>query len=154
MFNLSYAHFANAYRRYASRDAQTLAAELGWAEQGAQRANGALVTSLALLAVGAPLTGTQAIAAGPLAGRRVCRGANRLADWLSERYALPEIIPLDHGLGEVAGQLFGRRGIVAFVQGNGPSGGLIGLVDGRNAQPLCCKAAACHPLDIRFWELR
>ena len=26
MFNLSYAHFANAYRRYASRDAQTLAA--------------------------------------------------------------------------------------------------------------------------------
>ena len=33
-------------------------------------ANGALVTSLALLAVGAQLTGTQAIAAGPLAGRR------------------------------------------------------------------------------------
>ena len=71
MFNLSYAHFANAYRRYASRDVQTLAAELGWEEQGAQRANGALVTSLALLSVGAPLTGTQAIAAGPLAGRRV-----------------------------------------------------------------------------------
>ena len=117
MFNLSYAHFANAYRRYASRDVQTLAAELGWAEQGAQRANGALVTSLALLSVGAPLTGRQAIAAGPLAGRRVCRGANRLADWLSERYALPEIIPLDQGLGEVAGQLFGRRGIVAFIQG-------------------------------------
>ena len=42
MFNLSYANFANAYRRYASRDAQTLAAELGWAEQGAQRANSAL----------------------------------------------------------------------------------------------------------------
>lgn len=154
MFNLSYAHFANAYRRYASRDAQTLAAELGWAEQGAQRASGVLVTSLALLAVGAPLTGTQAIAAGPLAGRRVCRGADRLADWLSERYALPEIIPLDHGLGDAACHLFGRRGIVAFVQGNGPSGGLIGLLDGRNALPLCCKAAACHPLDIRFWELR
>ena len=32
--------------------------------------------------------------------------------------------------------------------------GLIGLLDGRNAQPLCCKAAARHPLDIRFWELR
>ena len=47
MFNLSYAHFANAYRRYASRDAQTLAAELGWAEQGAQRASGALVEVLA-----------------------------------------------------------------------------------------------------------
>ena len=154
MFNLSYANFANAYRRYASRDVRTLAAELGWAEQITQRANGALVTSLALLAVGAPLTGTQAIAAGPLAGRRVCHGANRLADWLSERYALPEIIPLEQGLGDVACQLFGRRGIVAFVQGNGPSGGLISLLDGRNAQPLCCKAAARHPLDIRFWELR
>jgi hypothetical protein len=84
----------------------------------------------------------------------VCRGANRLADWLSERYALPEIIPLDQGLGEVAGKLFGRRGIVAFIQGNGPSGGLIGLLDGHSAQSLCCKAAARHPLDIRFWELR
>lgn len=154
MFNLSYANFANAYRRYASHDARTLAAELGWAEPGGQHTNGALVTSLALLAVGAPLIGTQAIAAGPLAGRRVCHGANRLADWLSERYALPEIIPLEQGLGDVACQLFGRRGIVAFVQGNGPSGGLISLLDGRNAQPLCCKAAARHPLDIRFWELR
>ncbi len=154
MFNLNYNQFASAYRRYASRDAQTLVAELGWTGQRSPGSNGALLTSLALLAAGAPLAGTHAIAAGPLAGRRVCRGANRLADWLAERYALPEIIPLDRGLGEVVCQLFGRRGIVAFIQGNGPFGGLIGLLDGRNAQALCCRAAACHPVEIRFWELR
>jgi len=152
MFNLSYANFANAYRRHAAIDRQALAAELGWAERP-RSANGALITSLALLSLGAPLAGSQIIAAGPLAGGRVFIGANHLADWLGERFVKPEVIMLDRGLGDVAYQLFGRYGIVAFMQGNGPNGGLIGLLDGRNAQTLCCSAESRHPLEVRFWEL-
>lgn len=152
MFNLSCANFANAYRRYGATDRQALAAELGWAE-ASRFANGALVTSLALLSLGISLAGSQVIPAGPLAGGRVFNGANHLADWLSERFAEPEIITLDRGLGDVAYQLLGRRGIVAFMQGNGPSGGLVGLLDGRNAQTLCCAAESRHPLEVRFWEL-
>lgn len=152
MFNLSYANFANAYRRYAVIDRQALAAELGWAESP-RCANGALITSLALLSLGVPLAGSQVVAAGPLAGGRLFNGANHLADWLGERFAEPEIIAQDGGLGDVAYQLFGRRGIVAFMQGNGPTGGLIGLLDGRNAPTLCCAAEIRHPLEVRFWEL-
>ena len=153
MLNLSYANFANAYRHYASLDRSSLSAELGWEERGAQFTNGALLASLALLTLGSPVPGTQRIEAGHLIGRRVCNGANRLADWLSERHVTPEIIPLEQGLSDVAYQLFGRRGIVAFIQGTGPAGGLIGLLDGRNA-PFLCRAAESHyPLEIRFWEL-
>ena len=154
MFNLSYANFANAYRRYAALDGNDLLADLGWERQTGVPGNGAVRTSLALLSLGVPLAGSQRISAGPLTGGRAFNGANRLADWLGERFANPEIIPLDQGLAEVAYSLFGRRGIVAFIQGSGPRGGLIGLLDGRNAQALCCAADSKHPLEVRFWELR
>ena len=153
MFNLSYANFADTYRRQAAIGSRALAAELGWTEQ-IRGTNGAVITSLALLSLGIPVAGSQVITAGPLTGGRVCKGANHLADWLAERFAKPEIIPLDRGLADVAYQLFGRRGIVAFMQGNGPVGGLIGLLDGRNAQTLCCAAESRYPLEVRFWELR
>ncbi|HLO63643.1 MAG TPA: hypothetical protein VK165_11865 [Azonexus sp.] len=153
MFNLSYANFANAWRRYAEAGGTRLLAELGSDVQSARLGNGALLTSFALLSLGVPLPGSQRISAGPLAGARVFNGANRLADWLSERFATPEIISLEQGLGEVAYHLFGRRGIVAFIQGSGPQGGLIGLLDGRNANALCCVAETKHPLEVRFWEL-
>lgn len=153
MFNLSYANFANAYRRYAEAGGATLQAELGGDVHSVRLGNGALLTSLALLSLGVPLSGSQRISAGPLAGGRVFNGADRLADWLSKRFAAPEIISLEQGLGEVAYQLFGRRGIVAFVQGGGPQGGQIGLLDGRNASSLCCAAEIKHPLEVRIWEL-
>lgn len=154
MFNLSYANFANAYRRYAAQDGNNLLAELGWERQTGVLGNGALLVSLALISLGVPLAGSQRISAGSLTGGRAFNGANRLADWLGERFAVPEIIPLDQGLAEVAYSLFGRRGIVAFIQGSGPRGGLIGLLDGTNAQALCCAADCKHPLEVRFWELR
>lgn len=154
MFNLSYANFANAWRRFAELDGEQLLADLGCDSQSAQLGNGAMLTSLALLSLGIPLAGSQRIATGPLAGGRAFNGANQLADWLGERFATPEIIPLDQGLGQAAYQLFGRRGIVAFIQGNGPRGGLIGLLDGCNANALCCAAQNKHPLELRFWELR
>ncbi len=154
MFNLSYANFANAWRRFAELDGEQLLADLGCDSQSAQLGNGAMLTSLALLSLGIPLGGSLRIATGPLAGGRVFNGANQLADWLGERFATPEIIPLDQGLGQAAYQLFGRRGIAAFIQGNGPSGGLIGLLDGCNANALCCAAQNKHPLELRFWELR
>jgi hypothetical protein len=154
MFNLSYADFTNAYRRYATQDGANLLDDLGWEQQACLPGNGALLTSLALLSLGIPLAGSQRILAGPLNGGRAFNGANRLADWLGERFALPEIIPLDQGLAEVGYQLFGRRGIVAFIQGSGPRGGLISLLDGRNAHALCRAADSRHPLEVRFWELR
>lgn len=154
MFNLSYANFANAWRRFAELDGEQLLAELGCDSQSAQLGNGAMLTSLALLSLGIPLGGSLRVATGPLAGGSVFNGANQLADWLSERFATPEIIPLDQGLGQAAYQLFGRRGIAAFIQGNGPRGGLIGLLDGCNANALCCAAQNKHPLELRFWELR
>ncbi len=153
MFNLSYANFANTYRRYATQDGRSLLADLGWEPQSGLLGNGAILTSLALLTLGIPLPGSQPIAAGPLTGGRVFNGANRLADWLGERFATPENIPLDHELGDVAYLLFGRRGIVAFIQGSGPGGGLIGLLDGTNASTLCSMAQRKHPLEVRFWEL-
>lgn len=154
MFNLSYANFATAYRRYTIVDSQTLLADLECDEQSAQIGNGALLISLALLSLGIPLAGSHRIAAGALAGRRAFTGANRLADWLGERFATPEIIPLDHGVAELTYPLFGRRGIVAFIQGSGSRGGLIGLLDGRNAHVMCRIAHSKHPLETRFWELR
>lgn len=152
MFPLSYQNFANAYRRYHRLDKDSLFAELGW--QAGQRAHSdALVTSLALLSAGAPLAGDAPVEAGALAGRRAFTGANRLADWLVAHLGEPTLIPMDGGLGEVAYQLYGKRGIVAFIQGSGPQGGSIGLVDGANGAPLCCAAELHHPLEVRFWEL-
>lgn len=154
MFNLSYASFANAWRRYATLDDNRLQIELGWAHPPGQRGNGALITSLALLTLGMPLPGTHLILAGPLTGSRAFTGANRLADWLGQRYAPSQALALEHGLAEAAATLYGRRGILAFIQGSGPQGGLIGLLDGTNAQALCRAADTKHPLEARFWELR
>lgn len=156
MFNLSYARFTKAYRHYAGLDQASLWETLGWADKTSAAGdirNGALLTSLALLTCAVPLAGTRRLDAGPLAGAKAFNGPNQLADWLSSRHAAPEILPLDQGLNHVANQLFGRRGIVAFIQGSGPQGGLIGLLDGSNAGPLCCAAELKHPLEVRFWAL-
>ena len=156
MFNLSYQHFANAYRRFERQDKDALFANLGWPAQdgaGGHVRNGAVLTSLALISAGAPLNGSLRILAGPQQGGRAFNGANRLADWLGEHFGEPEVIPLDKGLNDVAEQLFGRRGIVAFIQGSGPQGGSIGLLDGRNATSLCRAAELHHPLEVRFWAL-
>lgn len=156
MFNLNYANFSNAYRRYAPLDKGNLFNILGWADKAGSSGyvrNGAVLTSLALLSSGVPLSGSLRIEAGPLAGGKVFKGSNRLADWLSVRHEAPEILSLDKGLAEVAYQLFGRRGIVAFIQGSGPQGGVIGLLDGRNSGALCCAAELKHPLEVRFWQL-
>jgi len=156
MFNLSYANFSVAYRRYAALDQGSLLEALGWADNAGScpyARNGALLTSLALLSCGIPLSGSLRIEGGPLAGGKAFNGANRLADWLSVRHDVPEILSLDKGLSEIAYQLFGRRGIVAFMQGTGPQGGLIGLVDGRNAGVICSAAASKYPLEVCFWPL-
>lgn len=156
MFNLNYANFSNAYRRYAALDKENLFSTLGWADKAGSFGhvrNGAVLTSLALLSSGVPLSGSLRIDGGKLAGGKAFNGANRLADWLSVRHQAPEILSLDKGLAEVAYQLFGRRGIVAFIQGSGPQGGLIGLLDGRNAGAMCCAAELKHPIEVRFWPL-
>lgn len=154
MLNLSYANFAKAWRHYAELDQGSLLDALGWTEAGvAELRNGAVRTSLALLACGIPIRGSLRIEAGPLAGGKVYNGADRLADWLATHYTPPETLTLEHGLTAVADQLFARRGIVAFTQGSGPRGGLIGLLDGRCADQICATAAGKHPLDVRFWPL-
>lgn len=156
MLNLNFATLVKAYRHYAALPPAELLAGLGWAERAGSPGyarNGAILTSLALLSCSTPLSGPLRIEAGPLAGRKVENGANRLADWLAERHLAPELIPLAGGLGQVAYQLFGRRGIVAFIQGNGPAGGEIALIDGRNATAQCIAAETCHPLEVRFWEI-
>ena len=156
MLNLNYATLVKTYRYYAVLKPADLLETLGWQGKSvahAGLANGALLTSLALLSAGAPLCGPLKVEAGPLAGGKVQNGANRLADWLGERHQAPEILSLDSGPEEVAYQLFGRRGLVAFIQDAGPSGGAIALLDGHNASALCNAAQTCHPLEVRFWEI-
>jgi len=156
MLSLNYPSFSTAYRRYAELDTGALFAALGWAEKAGMPGysrNGAVLTSLALLACGIPLNGGVPIEAGPLAGGRVFNGANRLAEWLGMRHESPEILPMDKGLAEVAYQLHGRRGIVAFIQASGPQGGFIALSDGRNAGALCHAAETKHPQEVHFWAL-
>lgn len=156
MLNLNFATLIKGYRHYAALSQAELLSSLGWAERAGAPGyglNGAIQTSLALLTCSAPLSGLLRIEAGPLAGRKVENGANRLADWLSVRHQTPEIISLDGGLGQVAYQLFGRRGIVAFIQGAGPAGGEIAVIDGRDAAAHCIAAEICHPLEVRFWEI-
>lgn len=156
MLNLNFATLIHSYRHYARMPPAELLASLGWDERAGSPGyarNGALLTSLALLGCSAPLAGPLKIEAGPLAGRKAQNGANRLADWLGERHGAPEIISLDGGLGQVANQLFGRRGIVAFIQGSGPAGGDIAVIDGRDAVAACIAAETCHPLAVRFWAI-
>lgn len=150
MFNLSYTGFAQAWRRHASAGSVGIT---GADPSALQLDNGAFLASLALLSHGIPVAGSRRIDAGPLTGGRAFTGANAMADWLGERFAPPENLPIEHGLGEIADRLFGRRGIVAFVSGNGPQGGLIGLLDGSNAHILCAAAQHKHPHEVRFWAL-
>ncbi|MCE1239541.1 MAG: type VI secretion system amidase effector protein Tae4 [Azonexaceae bacterium] len=157
MFNLSYAHFANAYRRFAGLDKNSLFVSLGWEDVAGGTGyvrNGAVLTSLALLSAGVSLSGNLRVASGALQGGKVFNGANRLAEWLSERFGEPEVFAFDSGPGDVAYRLFGRRGILSFIEpGGGPRGGEIGLLDGRNASALCCAAGIHHPSEACFWEL-
>lgn len=156
MFILSYANFSTAYRRYAQLDQKSLFDLLGWADPAGlpgHAANGAVLTSLALLAAGIPVNGSVKIEAGPLAGSKAINGANRLAEWLAQRHTAPEILSLDAGMPGIVDSLLGRRGIVAFIQGTGPAGGMIGLLDGRNAGALCRAAEHKHPLAVHFWAL-
>src|SRR6185369_10644352 len=83
MLNLNYVTLAAAYRRYAAVAPAALREALGWSAYSSTPAyarNGAVLTSLALLSAGVPLSGPLRIEAGPLAGRKVQNGANRLAD--------------------------------------------------------------------------
>lgn len=156
MLNLNYATLARAYRHYAALSPAELFESLGWSDQAAHSGhagNGAVLTSLALLAANVPVSGPLQIKAGPLAGRKVQNAANRLAEWFAVHHQSPEILALDQGLEDVAYQLFGRRGIVAFIQGTGPAGGSIALLDGHNAAALCAAAQLCHPLEVHFWEI-
>ncbi|MBI2278005.1 MAG: hypothetical protein HYU74_11680 [Dechloromonas sp.] len=156
MLNLNYLTLATAYRRYAALAPAALLEALGWARYAdtpAYARNGAVLTSLALLSAGVPLNGPLRIEAGPLVGRKVQNGANRLADWLGAHHQPPEMLPLDNGLGGITEQLFGRRGIVAFIQGSGPAGGAVALLDGHNAAAACIAAQPKHPLEVRFWEI-
>ncbi|HJV93547.1 MAG TPA: hypothetical protein VJ572_08710 [Azonexus sp.] len=156
MLNLNYATLAAAYRRYAALAPAALQEALGWSEYSGTPAyarNGAVLTSLGLLSAGVPLSGPLRIEAGPLAGRKVQNGANRLADWLAAHHKAPEMLSVEVGLGGVADLLFGRRGIVAFIQGSGPAGGSIALLDGHNAAAACIAAQGKHPLEVRFWEV-
>lgn len=153
MLNLNYATLASAYRRYAAMTPAELCETLGWSAPVGNARNGAVLTSLALLSANVPLSGPLKIEAGPLTGRKVQNGANRLADWLAERHVPPETLTLDNGLSDVANRLFGRRGIVAFTQGTGPAGGAIALLDGRNAAAICIAAETVHPQAVRFWEI-
>lgn len=156
MLNLNYATLASAYQYYAALTPAELLETLGWSDKAGSSGHarsGAVLTSLALLSASVPLSGPLTIEAGPLAGRKVQSGANRLADWLAERHAAPETLSLAGGLNQVASQLFGRRGIVAFIQGTGPAGGSIALLDGRNAASVCIAAEVVHPLEVRFWEI-
>ena len=156
MLNLNYATLGGAYRRYAALNPAELFAMLGWSDKAGipgYTRNGAVLTSLALLSASVPLSGPLKIEAGPLAGRKVQNGANRLAAWLAERHTKPEILSLAKGMADVAYQLFGRRGIVAFIQGSGPAGGSMALLDGRNAAAVCIAAEGLHPLEAHFWEV-
>lgn len=153
MFNLSYSGFANAWRHHAAAGRTARLVEAGCDPQAAHLDNGAFLSSLAMLSLGVPVAGSLRIATGPQAGGRVFTGANDMADWLAHCFAPPETFPIDHSPVDIADRLFGRRGIVAFISGSGPQGGLIGLADGSNAHALCAAAQIRHPLEARFWEL-
>lgn len=150
MFNLSYTGFAQAWRRHAGI---VPLAESGSDAPSAMPDNGAFLASLALISLGIPVAGSQCINAGPLSAGRAFTGANAMADWLGACFSPPETFPIEHGPGDIADRLFGRRGIVAFVSGDGPQGGLIGLSDGSNAHSLCAAAHQKYPLEVRFWVL-
>lgn len=152
MFTLSYAGFSRAWRAAGQSD-QAALADSGVEVPRGRYGNGALQASLALLTLGVPLPGTHSLTSGRFAGRRAFTGANRLADWLAQRYAPPETWSPDAGFGAIVEQLHGRRGILGFIQYGDPQGGLIGLLDGTNAQALCCAAHRRHPIEVRFWAL-
>ena len=156
MLNLNYPSLASAYNRFNAMDDAALFDYLGWGglEGIAGHArNGALILSLALIASGAPLRGSRRIEQGELAGGKVETGANRLAEWLASSFLEPELISLENGLLDVASQLYGRRGIVAFEQATGPAGGIIALLSGSNATGICNRAEQIHPVAVRFWQL-
>lgn len=154
MLNLNYATLATAYRHYDGMTPAALRETLGCSESAMVRAgNGAVLTSLALISAGVQLSGPLKIENGPLTGRKLENAPNRLAEWLATRHREPENLALTKGLADVAYQLFGRRGIVAFIQGTGPAGGSIALLDGKNATPHCVAAEALHPQAVYFWEI-
>lgn len=156
MLNLNFATLIKGYRQHAAQPPAQLLAGLGWSERAGApgyAVNGAMLTSLALLACGAPLAGPLRIEAGPWVGRKVQNGANRLADWLSERHTAPEDVSLDGDLAAFAERLAGRRGILAFRQANGPAGGHITVLDGRNAVAASVAAAPRQPVAVQFWEI-
>ncbi|KAA3653757.1 MAG: hypothetical protein DWQ11_07200 [Proteobacteria bacterium] len=154
MLNLNYAAVSRAYRRFAALTDTDLFEALGWAAcigAPGYRRTDALHLSLALLSCKAPLTGPLSVLAGPLAGGRADGASNRLAEWLLQRHGAPERLPAV--IESAAEALFGRRGIVAFMQHAGPDGGRIALFDGRDPFAMCRRATTCHPYEIRFWPL-
>ena len=154
MLNLNYAAVSRAYHRFAAQRDTELFESLGWGDRlGAPgyRRTDALHLSLALLSCKAPLNGPLRIQAGPLAGGLADAAANRLADGLTQHHGRPERLGADTSSARQA--LFGRRGIVAFMQHAGPNGGRIALIDGRDATAVCRRAQMSHPYEIRFWPL-
>jgi hypothetical protein len=156
MLNISYATVARAYGHYAALDNQTFYSDLGWSDRlgtpGFHR-TGALNLSLALVTCGVHLNASTVIESGSLAGKRVDTRANHLADQLVQRHTPPELIDCEAGPLAAASELYGRRGIVAFMQRTGPNGGAIALLDGRSADRICAQAMHVQPYEIRFWPL-
>lgn len=152
MLNLHYLPISSAYRRHAAQSEQELFAELGWtAHSGAPGyvRNNALLLSLALLSSGLSRPGRIPIGAGGKAET----SANRLVDYLKSRHRPPETIAFEGGLETAADQLFGRRGIVAFIRDAGHNGADLALLNGRNAHSACLAAQTLAPREILFWAL-
>src|SRR5574343_1739566 len=104
MFILSYPSFANAYRHFAEMPVAELFESMGWrGKQGTSgyTRNGAMLTSLALVALGMPLNGGVRIEEGTLQGGRIFNGANQLARWLREHRGEPEVFSVEQGMADI-----------------------------------------------------
>jgi hypothetical protein len=156
MLNLHTLPISSAYRRTAALSEQALFAELGWADRSGSPGydlNSALLLSLALIASGVSVPGRFPIGSGQYSGSKAETSAHRLIEYLKSRHQPPEIISLVDGLDAAADQLFGRRGIVAFVRDAGCNGAHIDLLDGHNAHVACRDAQVLPPHEILFWPL-
>jgi len=156
MLNLPYLPISSAHRRYAALGKQELFAELGWAgreaSSGSHRSS-ALLLSLALASAGVSLPGRFLVSGGNLSGKMIETSASRLIECLKSRHLPPESIAFENCLENAADQLFGRRGIVAFIRDASLSGALIALIDGHNAYLACLAAQTLQPLEVIFWPL-
>jgi len=156
MLNLRYQAMSETYRRFNALDTAALYAELGWEDLigKPEWANTCAVRmSIALLDCGVRLHGRIPIKSGPLAGRSVEPGQNRLSDWLVRAHGAPRIVTYDRASTHGPDELFGRRGIVSFMRLPGYPGGHIDLLDAQNGWLVCSRACYFDASEVRFWEL-